>query len=85
MMWKCVSDVLLVAVHMWIKALQAAKIPKWLLQTKKTQNTPIAKRTPYDAVNETQHLYCHQILVYPSINIVTRPIFHARSIALGGG
>ena len=33
----------------------------------------------------TPHYYHHWILVYPTINIVTRPIFHALSIALGGG
>ena len=30
-----------------------------------------------------QHLYHHQIMTYQTINIVTRPIFNALSIALG--
>ena len=69
--------------HDAIQRRQKAKLPR---RDKKSKNKfTITQRTPYDAVNDAQHRYHHQILVYPTINIVTRPIFHANSIALGGG
>ena len=55
------------------------------MQLKFDVNFCNSQSTPYDAINDAQHLYHHWIWVYPTIKIVTRPVFDALSIALGGG
>ena len=67
-----------------IKAIQRRQNPKISSRDKKIIFFYSTHNTPSDAVDNAQHLYRHQITLYPSNNIVTRSIFHALSIGVHG-